>query len=239
MRRFGTCAALLLAVSAAGAATAPAPAHRQAVLAEFDRVQESIRTLTSDFRETTHSPLLKEPIVSKGRVFLTKPDSIRWEYSDPEPMRFVITEDDYTGYFPERNRAEKRKIGRWREQLFRFLGLGQASRELEKFYDIRIEEPGPDMAGTHCLVLAPKKKRVRKRMDEVRFWIDADSYLPVRVEYHGREDGNARMIEFENMRLNPTLGSGTYTVELPPGVEVTTEFSALSGLGPSRDEREE
>jgi outer membrane lipoprotein-sorting protein len=174
--------------------------------------------------------------VATGRVYLTKPDSIRWEYSDPEDMRFVIADDSYTGYFPERNRAEKRKIGRWREQLFRFLGLGQASTELAKFYDIRVEEPGREMAGTHCLVLSPKKKRVRKRMDEVRFWVDGKTYLPVRVEYNGREDGNARVIEFENMRVNPELAANLYSVELPPGVQVTTEFSALSGFGPSREE---
>jgi outer membrane lipoprotein-sorting protein len=207
--------------------------ERDRVLAQFDRVQESIQTLRADFRETTHSPLLKEPIVAEGRVYLTKPASIRWEYSDPEDMRFVISNDSYTGYFPERKRAEKRKIGRWREQLFRFLGLGQASSELAKFYDIRMEEPGPEMAGTHCLVLSPKKKRVRKKMDEVRFWIDGETFLPVRVEYHGREDGNARVVQFRNMAINPVLSASLYSVELPPDVEITTGFHALSGFGPA------
>lgn len=236
MRRFRSCGAWMILWLGVCAGAAAEPADRDELLSSFDRVQESIRTLSSEFRETTRSPLLKDPIVANGRMFLTKPDSIRWEYSDPENMRFVISNDSYTGYFPERNRAETRKIGRWREQLFRFLGLGQASAELAKFYDIRIEDPGPDMAGTHCMVLAPKKKRVRKRMDEVRFWIDGTTYLPVRVEYHGREDGNERVIEFENMTVNPVLAANLYSVELPPGVEVTADFNALSGFGPSKKE---
>lgn len=236
MRRFRSCGAWMILWTASCIGVAAAPVDRDELLSSFDRVQDSIRTLSSEFRETTYSPLLKEPITATGRVYLTKPDSIRWEYSDPESMRFVIANDNYTGYFPERNRAETRKIGRWREQLFRFLGLGQATAELSKSYDIRVEEPGPGMAGTHCLVLEPKKKRVRKRMDEVRFWIDGSTYLPVRVEYDGREDGNARVIEFRNMMVNPELAANLYSVELPPGVEVTDGFNALSGFGPSRKE---
>ena len=53
------------------------------LLANFDRVQEAIHTLSADFTETTNSTLLKDEIVAKGKVFLTKPDSVRWEYSLP------------------------------------------------------------------------------------------------------------------------------------------------------------
>src|SRR5262245_20857239 len=118
-------------------AQAATPASRDTlhqVLTRFDEVQGQIRTLSAEFVQTTRSPLLKDPIVAKGQFYLTKPASVLWEYSTPEPMRFVVSDGTYTGYFPERKRAEKRDIKRWSEQLFRFFGVGQGSKELGKFY---------------------------------------------------------------------------------------------------------
>jgi outer membrane lipoprotein-sorting protein len=237
-RSFRVSVVCLFVLAACGlqAAAAPAPAAPSdlaRVLVEFDRVQSTVRTLSSEFTETIHSSLLKEPIVAHGRVFLTKPDSVRWEYTAPEEMRFVIARDQYTGYFPARKQAEKRDIRRWRDHLFRFLGIGQASTELSRFYDVRLgpaEAKGP--AGAILLILEPKRKRVRKRVDEVRFWVSAQSYLPMRIEYSGAT-GTQRVFDFAGMRLNPDLAASLYRVDLPPDVVVTEGFSALSGFSSS------
>ncbi len=231
-RPFGACAVIFAALAATQAVW-PA-SELQQVLANFDRVQRSIGTLTADFTETTRSTLLKHEIVAHGKIFLTKPSSVRWEYSAPEEMRFVIADDQYTGYFPLRKQAERRDVRRWGEQLFRFLGLGQASDELAKFYDISLQNDTGSDANTVVLVLDPKKKRVRKRMESVQFWVDQRTWLPVRVQYTGAQ-GDTRLVEFEEMTINPTLAASLYVVELPPDVEVSRGFSALSGVGDPSD----
>ena len=218
-----------LAACLLSAATPAAALPLEEVLAKFDRVQSSIRTLSAEFTETTRSALLKEAIVARGKLYLTKPDSVRWEYSAPEEMRFVIANDRYTGYFPRRKQAEQRDVRRWGEQLFRFLGLGQASDELAKFYDLRLAESG---AGEReiLLVLDPKKKRVRKRMESVQFWIDGETYLPRRVQYSGN-NGSTRLVEFDRLDVNPELAASLYELQLPEDVQITKGFSALSGFG--------
>jgi outer membrane lipoprotein-sorting protein len=229
--------ALLLSISGLASAKEPkAPASSSAmlpsgetlpqVLARFDQVQLQIRTLSAEFVQTTRSPLLRDAMVAKGRFYLTKPDSVLWEYSAPEPMRFVVAEGEYTGYFPERKRAEKKDIKRWSEQLFRFFGVGQGSKELGKFYEIALGSPGPDQKGTYLLVLSPKKRRVRRNVDQVRLWVDVSTLLPVRIDYAGK-DGNEREIRFLNTRLNPDLAAGLYNVDIPAGVPITNGFSGL------------
>ena len=196
------------------------------VLARFDEVQTQIRTLSAEFIQTTRSPLLKDPIVARGQFYLTKPDSVLWDYQAPEPMRFVVAEGSYTGYFPERKKAEKRDIKRWSEQLFRFFGVGQGSNELGKFYDLALGDAGADEKGAYLLVLSPKKRRVRRKVDEVRLWVDRSTLLPVRIDYLGR-DGNQRELRFLDTRLNPDLAVGLYDVNIPAGVPITNGFSGL------------
>lgn len=194
-------------------------------------MQNSLRTIRAEFTQTTTNAMLKLPLVAEGRFFMTKPESIRWEYLRPEQMRFVIAGDEYTGYYPERRQAEQRNIQRWSERIFRFIGLGQASDELSKFYDIRLEREAAGPDGAHLLILEPKKKRVRKRIvEEVRFFVDATTFLPRRVE-HTSAGGGSRVIEFHEIEVNPELSAALYRVELPPGVKVTQGFGGLPGLG--------
>jgi outer membrane lipoprotein-sorting protein len=211
-----------------GAATA---ADLDAILERFDEVQYSISTLSADFTETVTNPLLIDPVVARGRFFMTKPDAIRWEYSLPEEMRFVIAQDTYTGYFPRQKRAEKRNIQRWSDHIFRFFGLGQGSKELGKFYHIALDESRNDTAGTFLLILEPKKKRVRKRVEQAWFWLDGSTYLPVKVEYRSN-GGNTRTVEFHDIRLNPDLAVGLFTMEIPADVKVSTGFSGLPDFSP-------
>lgn len=231
MNRFFACA--LMTVCLGGTTLAEDTLELDRVLERFDEVQRRVESLQTEFTMTTESSLLTEAIESRGRVYLTKPGSIRWEFRSPEEMRFVISDNQYVGYFPDRKRAERRDVERWREQLFRFLGLGQDAAELAEFYDISLAPDPRAVSGAIGLALEPKKRRVRKKVESVLFWIDEGTYLPVRVEYDTKS-GDRRVIEFEEMEVNPTLSASLYEVELPPDVEVRRGFSGFSSFGVSR-----
>ncbi len=225
--------ALLLAVAPATADGAGRkqvtvdPALKQ-VLARFDQVQDSIRTLSAEFTWTTDSSLLKKPMVSKGNFYLTKPRAIRWEFTSPEPMEFVIAHDQYIGYFPERKMAERRNVKRWSERVFRYFGLGQSSAELSKVYTIRLGDPGNLAGEADLLILEPKKRRARKKIKDLRIWVGKESSLPVKV-VSTDPSGGCRIIEFRNTLVNPELAASLYEVRLPADVTVTEGFSGLGG----------
>ena len=159
---------------------------------------------------------------------MTKPDAVRWEFVTPEPMQFVIANDLYVGYYPDRKRAERQNVKRRSERLFRYFGLGQGSAELSKTYDLELLPDDPEMPGAYLLSMSPKKRRVRKRIDDVRFWVDRESMLPVRVEYRST-DGNVRVVEFRDMRTNVDIEAALYNVELPEDVQIQRGFSPFGG----------
>jgi outer membrane lipoprotein-sorting protein len=203
------------------------------VLDRFDEVQSTIHTLSAKFVQTTRNPLLKAPMIAKGEFYLTKPDSVLWEYTEPEPMRFTVADGEYTGYFPERKRAEKRDIKRWSEQLFRFFGLGQGSKELEKFYEIALGDPGPRMKDSYLLVLTPKKRRIKKNVEEVKLWVGTSSLLPERIDYIGK-DGAEREIRFVDTRVNPDLAASLYHQVIPKDVSISNGFSGFDASAGAR-----
>ncbi len=222
------------------AVTGDEAALRQ-VLAGFDDAQTRIQSLSAEFVQTTSNPLLKQPLVSRGRFFLTKPDSVLLEYAEPEVMRFSFVKGVYVGYIPQEKRAEREDAHRRMEQIFRLVGIGQGSKELEKFYEISLGSATPDAKGDYLLILRPKKRRIRKQVEEVDLWVDAKSFLPVKIERIAK-DGQSRFLwEFHDVRVNPDLSASLYKVELPSDVKVTRGFSMLGGTvlpegsGPSGD----
>jgi hypothetical protein len=166
-------------------------------------------------------------------MFMTKPKSVLWQVVSPEEMRFVVRNDAYVGYFPKHKRAERADIHRWSEQVFRFVGLGQGSKELSKLYTIEIRDPAPDMKGTRLLVLSPKKRRMRKNVESVRLWVDETSLLPTAIEYGGK-DGSVRTIRFANTRVNVEIGDDVYDVAIPADFTVSEGFSGMALPGRER-----
>jgi outer membrane lipoprotein-sorting protein len=195
----------------------------RSLLEHLNTVQARIHTMTADFTDTVRSPVLRAPLVAKGRIYITKPSSVLWEYSQPETMRFVIANDEYVGYFPKRKSAERKNIHRWREQI-RFMSLGQSAEELEEFFDIRLDAAAPAAKGTSVLVLAPTKRRVRKHIEEIRLTVDAGTYLPVQVDWR-MPDGSTRVLQLRNVAVNPPISDSLYVVRIPADFKVTTGFS--------------
>ena len=201
------------------------------VLERFDQVQGGVQTLSADFTWTTESVLLNDPVVSEGVFYMTKPRAVRWEFTSPEPMEFVIAHDQYIGYFPDRKKAEKRNFKRWSERVFRYFGLGQGSQELSKVYTIRLGSTGEagDLAdAADLLILEPKKRRARKKIKDLKIWVGKETSLPVRV-ITSDPAGGKRIIEFRNTQVNPAFASNLYEVQLPSDVAVTEGFSGLGG----------
>lgn len=219
-------ASLLCAADGNGVARPPVDPQLEKVLARFDEAQTKIRSLSAEFHQTTTNPILKHPQSAEGRFYLRKPDSVLWEYVSPESMKFAINEGRYTGYIPGRKKAERRDVHRWTEQIFRFFAVGQGSAELRKFYDIRMEDPGATMKGTYLLVLDPVKRRVKKRVEEVRLWVDNASFLPMRVEYVNKQ-GAVRDLVFRNVQMNPDLSASVFSVPIPSGVTITDGISEI------------
>ena len=226
---------LLLVLGGPGAVggEAPSPSDLPEILKHFDEAQENIRSLSASFTERKHLSLLARPVHSQGTFLYARPGRIKWEYAEPEPRTFLITESHFLAYYPLQKRAEEVPLGRLTgRRVFRVFGIGQSAEDLGKFFDIALADPG-DQKGTHLLVLTPKRRRVKDRLQQVRFWVESTSYLPRQLEYV-EADGDSTLLVFSNIRVNPDIAEGRFAVEIPKDVPITNTFSGFTGGAASR-----
>lgn len=218
------CAAFAVARAASHASSeTPEAAAQRAKLAEilkkFDETQSSTRTLTASFSERKEIKLLREPVVSRGRFFYTKPDDVLLQYTEPELRYLLFTKEEQLYYFPKQKRAERGTSARVHDYLFRFLAIGQSSSSLKKFYDISLGDEQNEVKDSYLLVLKPRKRMVKKAVKEVLLWVSRERLLPVRMQWR-EPDGDSTTISFEEVRFNPEIQASVYKIEIPKGIEI-------------------
>ena len=190
-----------------------------AILKKFDETQESTKTLTAGFSERKELQLLRDPVVSKGRFYYTKPDDVLLQYTEPDVRYLLFTKEEQLFYFPKLKRAERGTSTRVHDYLFRFFAIGQSSDSLKKFYEIGLDEETNDIKDTYLLVLRPRKRMIKKAVQDVRLWISKDRLLPVRLQWR-EPDGDSTTISFDDVHFNPDIQASVYHIEIPKGVEI-------------------
>ncbi|HBL25957.1 MAG TPA: hypothetical protein DD490_03880 [Acidobacteria bacterium] len=216
---------LLILVLPASTAAAPAlrdpraapAAERLTVLVERVKAeQQKLKTLEARFTQAQSSSLLAAPEKATGHFSYTAPDRVRWEYETPNPISVVIRGEQMTTWYRDLKRAELIKIGRYSNQVFKYLGASGNMQTLLEYFDVRLTSSVKGQP--YKMELTPRFQRIAKRLKSMTLWIDDASFLPVHLRYV-EADGDSTEYVFENLKKNGAIPEDRYVLKLPKGVE--------------------
>jgi outer membrane lipoprotein-sorting protein len=197
------------------------------LLAHFDAAQKAIVTLQADFQERKDLAILKAPVLSTGHFYYSRPDRAKWEYISPDRKVFLINDNRLMQYFPSDKLLEKKDLRASNTtRLFKLFGLGQTSKQLADFYDIKLEDDS-DQPGTYLLVLTPRRRVIEKRLAKVYLWVGDQDFLPRALKYQ-EGDGDLTHLVFSAVRVNEVLADATFTLDIPSDVRVRNEITLFT-----------
>ena len=169
----------------------------------LDRVESSaarIDSFSCDFRQERNLALFARPVIFSGRLYLARPDRLRWEFAKPIPSLLIL--DGNTGRrCGEGNPASEFRLDRdpvmrlVAEQLRTWTGGGY--RQLQGDFTLELEA-GP------ALSLKPRQAGLASFLNRILVEFDPQTLQPVRVKIVEEGEDNT-VISFSNYRLNPPL----------------------------------
>jgi len=194
-------------------------------LKRLDEQSKKIEDLTADFVEEKHTFLLKEPLVSKGRVRVLGART-RWDTTEPHVSTLYTDAKQVALYFPSRKTAEVYPIDR----RLRPLIVSPIPRLDTLQRHFRIEQQSDDQASNDLLLLklTPKDPALTEFLDEVRVWIDLSVGLAKKVEMID-PDGDRTIIAFSDIRTNTGLTDEDVTWNFSPGTRVVHPLEGEPG----------
>lgn len=197
-------------------------------LVALSESRPEVKTLSADFRQEKFTPLLRDPIVSRGRVVMLSQTAdtdagSRWETLEPYASTMVIAAGELKLYYPQQQSLEIYDLG---DRL-----------------DAMATSPVPDLAvlrdnfslesstwnddrSVLSLSLLPKSEAMQQALQEVKVEVDAAQGVLRRLSLTDLDDETTVMV-FENIQLNPPLDPAALELDVPTGTKIVRPLESV------------
>jgi outer membrane lipoprotein carrier protein len=191
---------------------------RLAALMERVRLQQQeIKTVEARFVQKRESSLLAAPEESTGTFDYAAPNRVRWEYVSPNPISVVIDGPEMTTWYRDLKRAERLKIGRYSNQVLKYMGASGSMQQLLEYFRITMKVP-QSKSEPYQLDLTPKLARIAKRVKSMTIWVNPDTFFPSGLKYV-EGSGDTTEYQFKDVKINAPISGDRFVLKIPSGVE--------------------
>jgi outer membrane lipoprotein-sorting protein len=177
--------------------------------------QQGTKSIEARFVQHQESSLLVGKEESVGSFSYQAPDRVRWEYLKPKPMSVVIQGDEMTTWYHDLHRAEKIKVGRYSNQVFKYLGASGNMQALLGYFSVTLTLP-TKKGEPYRMELLPRYDRIKKRLQSMTLAIDPELFFPSYVKYV-EANGDSTEFTFKDFQLNARIPADRFVLKLPPG----------------------
>jgi len=204
--------AAVAAASVLSAALASAPPDAfDELYAKGKKVNDSMKTLTARFTETTTSTLLTRPLVARGRVAVERPARVVLRYTEPDARTVLIDGNRMTVVWPSRNVRQVTDIGTTQGRIQKYFVNGTAA-DLRHEFQIEDRPPGGERPNDYYVSMVPKRKQIHETLARLDLWVDRSSLL-LDVMKMTFANGDTKTMAFEEVVRNAPLEPGTFAID--------------------------
>jgi outer membrane lipoprotein carrier protein len=175
--------------------------------------REKTKDFSADLLQEKKISLLKEKVISKGRIRFKKPDKISIEFFHPETSQMVYDGKTFLLYFKEEKMAERYQV-QGNPVVEKYLLFSKDPFQ-EKLAQWKIVE---DRETVLALEILPKVKD--PLFVKTRMWISKKDWIITGMEMV-EKNGDSTTLRYSNMRVNMGLADSDFEIRLPKDVKVT------------------
>lgn len=212
---------MIVIVAAALALAASDDALLERLRAIDSRAAE-VRSLTADFEQTRHTPLVRKPMTSRGRVAVLGP-LVRWDTTEPARSTLAVDESTVRIYYPDDRVCEEYPL---RDDLRALTAspLPRLDPMLERFtlhpLDAVLLDPDATAPRWIAFELRPKDPSLAEHVERVRVLVDETAPAIHRLETLS-PDAEKTLIVFREIRLGADVRTPDVTLRLPEGTTLS------------------
>lgn len=179
--------------------------------AKGKQLNDSMKTLTARFTETTTSSLLTKPLVARGRVVVERPSRIALRYSEPDARLVLIDGDTMTMSWPSHGLREATSIAPTMARIRKYFVNGTAA---DLRHEFTIDDQGRTGArpDDYAIALLPKRKQIRENLTRLDLWVNRTTLLldAMKMTF---ASGDTKTMTFEDVVVNAPIDPGAFAIE--------------------------
>lgn len=178
----------------------------QACRAAIVKKQQSLKSLSADFKETTHSEMLANPQQAKGLFLFKKDEKVRWEHSEPKKQIILINGE--TVRLSENGKEQSNPGSLSSVRRIQGLMLDMLSGDFLSSKAFRIDYY--ENQSSYKLVLNPTSERMRKYIRHITLVFDKTE-LYLNEMTISESDSDKVVYVFSNIRQDVSIDDSKFT----------------------------
>lgn len=183
------------------------------VVQRLKESRERTKDFSADLLQEKKVSLLREKVVSKGKIRFKHPDKVSIEFFHPESSQMVFDGKTLLLYFKEEKMAERYQVHA-NPVVEKYL-LFTKDPFQEKLAQWKIVE---DRESVVVIEILPKTKDAF--FVKTRLWVSKKDWMVVGMEMVER-NGDTTLLRYSNLKVNTGLSDSDFEISLPKDVKIT------------------
>lgn len=179
------------------------------VIQEISSVAASIKTLKCDFIQTKNLKMLGDKLVSKGVMYCSQPNHLRWEYLSPYTYTFILNNTQVLLKKGNRNDIIDVNQNRMFKEIARIMMNSVLGKCLTDKKDFKVSISGLD--NFYIVTLIPQKKEMKQTFTKIVLHYNRECSMIVKVSMY-EKNGDTTLIELMNINKNKAIEASVYDV---------------------------
>ncbi len=185
------------------------------VLDNLQKRYEKIKDYQADFSQEAVLKLGQTTEKAFGKIYIKKPDMMRWDYDKPRRQQIIINKSEIIIYVPDEKQVMKDRAPQGSINMTSFItNIARIREDFNIAFSQNKKEPN---SGKYFLELTPKKEgmnitRAVLDVSEKDFLIEKLSITDLQ--------GNITNVSFSDIKIDAGIRDSLFTFKIPKGVEV-------------------
>ena len=179
------------------------------VIQEISSVAASIKTLKCDFIQTKNLKMLGDKLLSKGVMYCSQPNHLRWEYLSPYTYTFILNNTQVLLKKGNRNDIIDVNQNRMFKEIARIMMNCVLGKCLTDKKDFKVSISGLD--NFYIVTLIPQKKEMKQTFTKIVLHYNRECSMIVKVSMY-EKNGDTTLIELMNINKNKAIEASVYDV---------------------------
>lgn len=183
--------------------------QKKDVISKINNASTSIQSMSASFTQTKYLSMLSDKMVSSGKVYYSKSDKLRWEYTSPYQYLFIFNGSKvYVG-----NKSKKNVIDTNTNKVFKEIArimmstvTGTALSNTSDF-SITLSES----SNQWVITLVPKKKELKSMFSKVILYFNKTSYIVSEINIY-EKNGDRTNIKFSGLTTNKKIDATLFSI---------------------------
>lgn len=182
--------------------------NEQHAIQEISNAASAIKTLQCDFVQTKSLKILGDKIVSKGKMYCSQPNQLRWEYVSPYSYIFILNNNIV--FLKKVNRSDVIDVNQNKmfKEIARIMINSVLGKSLTDKKDFKVNVTGNSQQYTATLM--PLKKDMKQMFTKIVLHYDVNASMVKKVDLF-EKNGDNTIIELVNIKKNSQINESLYT----------------------------